>query len=163
MKALFRSVTLILALLPLCATADDYSAFDHSSRLMLYFRINLGGQNGQIDAARFAPQFGLRLDRDLPFRYALDNDPTRWQVLGMRQSISMLDLQFAARSDSQVSETLRLGGAAMMSSDGSEKTVWQNPWLWVGVGVGILAISCASDNWPCDSGSGNGMGGGGGY
>jgi hypothetical protein len=130
--------------------------------MMLYFRINLGGQNRQSDSPRFAPQFGLRLDRDLPFRYALDNDPARWQVLGMRQSISMVDLQFAARSNSSLSETLRIGGAPMLSSDGSEKTVWQSPWLWIGVGVGILAISCASDNWPCDSGSDNGMGGGGG-
>jgi hypothetical protein len=105
----------------------------------------------------------LSLDRDLPLQYAPDSYALLSPTLGMHKSVSMLDLQFSTRDGSLEARSLRLGGAAMLSSDGSESTVWKNPWLWVGVGVGILAISCASDNWPCDSGS-NGMGsGGGGY
>ncbi|MBC7984804.1 MAG: hypothetical protein H7Y02_13230 [Candidatus Obscuribacterales bacterium] len=134
------------------AYSQELTSLDSSPRLMLYMRMNVGTTNHKLAA----PRFGLSLDRDISSQFS-----NNWLQPTLRRSISLLDIQFTT----QGTQALNLGGAAMLNSDGSSRSVWKNPWLWVGIGAGALAISCASDNFPCSGGSdgsgGSGSGGGG--
>jgi hypothetical protein len=150
MKKILAYIVAASTVFPTLATADDFASADRSSRFMLYMRASLGTS----DRTFTMPRFGLSFDRNIPF--ASHTTPA-----GMRPHISLIDLQFNAPR----SQTLKLGGAAMLSGDG-ERSVWKSPWLWVGVGAAVIGISCATDNFPCDgdgSSGGSGSSGGGGY
>jgi hypothetical protein len=149
MKKVLACILAASAALPALATADDFSATDRSSRLMLYMRVSLGTN----DQTYTLPRFGLSFDRSIPFA-------SHTAPLSMRPHVSLIDLQFNAPR----SQMFRLGGAAMLSGDG-ERSLWRNPWVWVGIGAAVIGISCATDNFPCDGddGYGGGGSGGGGY
>jgi len=151
MKKMLVYFAALAASLPTFAGAYDFTGTDPSARFMLYMRVPLSLN----DRKAAAPQFGLSFDRGIA--YAANSETP----MVSRPYVSIVDWQFNAPR----SQALKLGGAAMLSSDG-ERSVWKSPWLWVGVGVAILGISCATDNFPCDDdsyGGGGSSGSGGGY